>query len=33
MSLSRKKILALGVALITSFGILAAGCGGDTKKR
>ena len=32
MSLSRKKILALGVALITSFGILAAGCGGDTKK-
>ena len=32
MSLSRKKLLALGVALITSFGILAAGCGGDTKK-
>ncbi|MEA4963480.1 MAG: transporter substrate-binding domain-containing protein, partial [Lutispora sp.] len=32
MSLSRKKLLALGVELITSFGILAAGCGGDTKK-
>lgn len=29
---SRKKFLSLGLVLITSFGILAAGCGGDAKK-
>jgi len=32
MNLSRKKMLTLGLAVITAFGLLAAGCGGDTKK-
>jgi len=32
MILSRKRFLTLGLAVITAFGLFAAGCGGDTKK-